>query len=40
MNAKRLRIYFTGVGGQGILTVATLLAHAAVLTNIAVVAGE
>jgi indolepyruvate ferredoxin oxidoreductase beta subunit len=37
---QRLRIYFTGVGGQGTLTATTLLAHAAMLAGIDVVAGE
>lgn len=40
MSGKRLRIYFTGVGGQGTLTATSLLGHAAMLAGIDVVAGE
>lgn len=37
---KRIRIYMTGVGGQGTLTATTLLARVAVAQGIEVVAGE
>ena len=37
---NRLRIYFTGVGGQGTLTATNLLAKTALLCGIPVVAGE
>ncbi|MBQ3058725.1 MAG: indolepyruvate oxidoreductase subunit beta [Desulfovibrio sp.] len=37
---KRLRIYFTGVGGQGTLTATKLLADAALEAGLDVVAGE
>ena len=37
---KRLRIYFTGVGGQGTLTATTLLARTALEAGLEVVAGE
>ncbi|MDR2574130.1 MAG: indolepyruvate oxidoreductase subunit beta [Desulfovibrio sp.] len=37
---QRLRIYFTGVGGQGTLTATTLLARAAMIAGLDVVAGE
>ncbi|MDR3358069.1 MAG: 2-oxoacid:acceptor oxidoreductase family protein [Desulfovibrio sp.] len=37
---QRLRIYFTGVGGQGTLTATTLLAGAAMIAGLDVVAGE
>ncbi|MDR1776902.1 MAG: indolepyruvate oxidoreductase subunit beta [Desulfovibrio sp.] len=37
---RRLRIYFTGVGGQGALTATSLLAHAALTAGLGVVAGE
>ncbi|MBQ7739372.1 MAG: indolepyruvate oxidoreductase subunit beta [Desulfovibrionaceae bacterium] len=36
----RLRIYFTGVGGQGTLTATNLLAKTALMTGLDVVAGE
>jgi indolepyruvate ferredoxin oxidoreductase beta subunit len=38
--AQRLRIYFTGVGGQGTLTATSLLASAAMYAGLDVVAGE
>ena len=37
---KRLRIYFTGVGGQGSLTATALLARTALYAGVDVVAGE
>lgn len=37
---KRLRIYFTGVGGQGTLTATNLLARTALMCGLTVVAGE
>ncbi|MCR5814640.1 MAG: indolepyruvate oxidoreductase subunit beta [Desulfovibrio sp.] len=37
---KRLRIFFTGVGGQGTLTATNLLARTALMNNLEVVAGE
>ncbi|MDR1659874.1 MAG: 2-oxoacid:acceptor oxidoreductase family protein [Desulfovibrio sp.] len=37
---QRLRVYFTGVGGQGTLTATTLLAGAAMAAGLDVVAGE
>ena len=37
---KRLRIFFTGVGGQGTLTATTLLARTALDAGQEVVAGE
>lgn len=37
---KRMRIYFTGVGGQGTLTATTLLSRAAMDAGLDVVAGE
>lgn len=37
---KRIRIYMTGVGGQGTLTATTLLARVAVAQGVDVVAGE
>lgn len=37
---ERLRIYFTGVGGQGTLTATNLLAHAAMEAGLEAVAGE
>ena len=37
---KRLRIFFTGVGGQGTLTATNLLARTALMANFEVVAGE
>ncbi|WP_022655528.1 indolepyruvate oxidoreductase subunit beta [uncultured Desulfovibrio sp.] len=37
---KRMRIYFTGVGGQGTLTATTLLARTALQAGLHVVAGE
>ena len=37
---KRIRIYMTGVGGQGTLTATTLLARAALFAGVDVVAGE
>lgn len=40
MTDKRIRIYMTGVGGQGTLTATTLLARVAVEQGIEVVAGE
>lgn len=40
MSAKRLRIYMTGVGGQGTLTATTLLARVALDQGLDVVAGE
>ena len=36
---KRMRIYFTGVGGQGTLTATTLLARTAMDAGLDVVAG-
>ena len=38
--SKRIRIYMTGVGGQGTLTATTLLARVAVEQGVEVVAGE
>lgn len=38
--AERLRIYFSGVGGQGTLTATNLLAHAALLSGYEALAGE
>lgn len=38
--AQRVRIYLTGVGGQGTLTATNLLAHTALDQGISVVAGE
>ncbi len=40
MKNKRLRIYMTGVGGQGTLTATTLLARVALDCGLEVVAGE
>ena len=40
MSEKRIRIYMTGVGGQGTLTATTLLARAALDQGLDVVAGE
>ena len=37
---KRMRVYFTGVGGQGTLTATTLLARTALEAGLDVVAGE
>ncbi len=37
---KRIRIYMTGVGGQGTLTATTLLARTALFAGVDVVAGE
>ena len=37
---KRIRIYMTGVGGQGTLTATTMLARIAVAQGVEVVAGE
>ncbi len=37
---KKLRIYFTGVGGQGSLTATALLARTALFAGVDVVAGE
>ncbi|MEG2140720.1 MAG: 2-oxoacid:acceptor oxidoreductase family protein, partial [Bilophila sp.] len=37
---QRIRIYMTGVGGQGTLTATTLLARVAVAQGVEVVAGE
>ena len=37
---KRMRIYFTGVGGQGTLTATTLLSRAALDAGLDLVAGE
>ncbi|MBR3664404.1 MAG: indolepyruvate oxidoreductase subunit beta [Desulfovibrio sp.] len=37
---KRLRIFFTGVGGQGTLTATNLLARTALMCGLEVVAGE
>lgn len=37
---KRMRIYFTGVGGQGTLTATTLLSRAALDAGLELVAGE
>ena len=37
---KRMRIFFTGVGGQGTLTATTLLARTALEAGLDVVAGE
>ncbi|MDR2055519.1 MAG: 2-oxoacid:acceptor oxidoreductase family protein [Desulfovibrio sp.] len=37
---RRLRVYFTGVGGQGTLTATALLAGAAMAAGLDVVAGE
>ncbi|MBB5143057.1 indolepyruvate oxidoreductase subunit beta [Desulfovibrio intestinalis] len=39
-NQKRMRVYFTGVGGQGTLTATTLLARTALEAGLEVVAGE
>ena len=39
-NQKRMRVYFTGVGGQGTLTATTLLARTALEAGLDVVAGE
>ncbi len=39
-NEKRMRIYMTGVGGQGTLTATTLLARVALQQGLTVVAGE
>ena len=38
--SNRIRIYMTGVGGQGTLTATTLLARVAVAQGVEVVAGE
>ena len=38
--SNRIRIYMTGVGGQGTLTAPTLLARVAVAQGVEVVAGE
>jgi len=38
--SQRLRIYFTGVGGQGTLTATTLLARTALDQDLEVVSGE
>ena len=40
MNSKRLRIYLTGVGGQGTLTATTLLARTVLDQGLEVVSGE
>lgn len=40
MSEKRIRIYMTGVGGQGTLTATTLLARVALDQGVSVVAGE
>ncbi|MEG2172145.1 MAG: indolepyruvate oxidoreductase subunit beta [Desulfovibrionaceae bacterium] len=40
MPEKRIRIYMTGVGGQGTLTATTLLARVALDQGLSVVAGE
>lgn len=40
MSEKRIRIYMTGVGGQGTLTATTLLARVALDAGLCVVAGE
>lgn len=40
MSKERLRIYLTGVGGQGTLTVTTLLSRTALEEGIPVVSGE
>lgn len=40
MSGKRIRIYMTGVGGQGTLTATTLLARVALDEGLCVVAGE
>ena len=40
MNTKRLRIYLTGVGGQGTLTATTLLARTVLDQGLEVVSGE
>ena len=37
---KRMRIFFTGVGGQGTLTATTLLARTALEAGLDVVAGD
>lgn len=39
-NETRLRIYFTGVGGQGTLTATNLLAKTALMSGLEVVSGE
>ncbi|SKA70962.1 indolepyruvate ferredoxin oxidoreductase beta subunit [Paucidesulfovibrio gracilis DSM 16080] len=39
-NVKPLRIFMTGVGGQGTLTATTLLAKAALLSGLPVTSGE
>ncbi len=39
-NEQRMRIYMTGVGGQGTLTATTLLARVALQQGLTVVAGE
>ncbi|MBQ9536385.1 MAG: indolepyruvate oxidoreductase subunit beta [Desulfovibrionaceae bacterium] len=39
-NNQRLRVYFTGVGGQGTLTATNLLARTALMVGLDVVAGE
>ena len=39
-NTQRLRIYLTGVGGQGTLTATTLLARTALMAGVPVIAGE
>lgn len=40
MSSNRIRIYMTGVGGQGTLTATTLLARTALEEGVQVVAGE
>lgn len=40
MSEKRIRIYMTGVGGQGTLTATSLLARVALDQGVSVVAGE
>lgn len=40
MDSQRIRIYMTGVGGQGTLTATTLLARTALDQGLDVVAGE
>ncbi|MDO5483374.1 MAG: 2-oxoacid:acceptor oxidoreductase family protein [Desulfovibrionaceae bacterium] len=40
LKSKRLRVYFTGVGGQGTLTATSLLAAAALEAGVEAVAGE
>ena len=37
---KRVRIFLTGVGGQGTLTVTTLLANTALAQRLEVVSGQ